>query len=116
VGAHDLAVGAADFAGGGAVLVAVNDVPRHARHVARLGARSGEDGDDVVERLAGLGGEVVALELAARVPANLAGHEHQATLGGHAIGVAARLRPAFRLHDVHAKLRVYAASSVAAAL
>ena len=52
------------------------------------------------ERLLELRHEVVALELAARVPADLAGHEQRAAFGGDAIGVAARRRPAVRLQEV----------------
>jgi hypothetical protein len=51
-------------------------------------------GDDVLERLARLHGEIVAVEHALSVPADHAGDEHLAATGGHAVGVALGARPA----------------------
>jgi hypothetical protein len=63
--------------------------------VLGLRLHCGEHGDDVVQRLPRLCGEVVAVEHALRVPADLAGREQQAAARGDAVGTAARTRPSW---------------------
>ena len=69
-------------------------------------AGAGEHGDDVGERLAHLRGEVVAHEALLRIPADLPGDVHLPALGGDAVRIAARPRPARRLQDFAAHRRI----------
>jgi acyl-CoA synthetase (AMP-forming)/AMP-acid ligase II len=66
------------------------------------GAGLGQDGDNIFQRLPRLVDEIVTLEDAITVPANLAGDENMASARGDAIGVTFGLGPAFRLQDAHA--------------
>ena len=101
VAPDDLAVRGADHLAAREVLGLARDVPRHADDVLGLGARLCEHRDDVLQRLARLAGEVVGLEAALAVPADLAGDEHLRAARGGAVRIAARLRPAGRLEDLH---------------
>ena len=70
----------------------------------RLGAGLGQHGDDVLQRLPHLADEIVGLELALPVPADLSADEDELAPRSDAIGIADRFRPAFRLQDlVHFK-------------
>src|ERR1700740_266660 len=58
-----------------------------------------QEGDDILKCLAPLLDEVVAFDLAGSIPADLTADEHHAAGCRHAIGIADRLGPAFRLQD-----------------
>src|SRR5262249_40740667 len=60
-----------------------------------------EDLKDIAQRLLGLGNEVIALELLARVPADLTGEEDQTTLRGDAVAVAPRGGPVSGVERQH---------------
>ena len=64
-----------------------------------LRASLGQHVDDVLQGLADLADEIVGLEPALAVPADLAADEDEAALGGDAVGVALGFRPAGRLQD-----------------
>jgi len=93
----DAAVDLPDLPPARDIFALVGDIPRHPCEVLGPRAAGAQHGDDVGERLLDLGDEIVALELAARVPADLSGHEDGAPPGGNAVRVASRPRPAFRL-------------------
>ena len=103
--ADQLAVGGAELAAGGEILALVGDIPGHARDVLGPGARLGEHGDYILQRLPRLAGEIARLEFALLVPADLAGDEHLAAAGRDAVGIAARRGPACGVQDLHKGFR-----------
>jgi NAD(P)-dependent dehydrogenase (short-subunit alcohol dehydrogenase family) len=98
----DVTVGLTNGAACRQILLLVGDVPGHARDVPRRGPCFGQHGDDVLQRLAHLTGEVVRLEAALGVPADLPGDEDVCAFGGDAVTVAAWLYPSGWLKNTHA--------------
>jgi glycerol kinase len=96
--ADDLAIGAAELTQACRVFVHIEHIPSQAHEVMRLGAPLGEDRADVRERLPRLRNEAVR-EVAHDVPADDAAGHHDAPVSRHAVGVAARRRPALGLQD-----------------
>src|SRR6185503_3698896 len=60
-----------------------------------------QNGDDVLERLPELAGEIARFPPAFAGPADLPGDEDQRSLGGDAVGEALGAGPARRLQDLH---------------
>src|SRR3990172_11477474 len=99
--ADHLAVGSAQFLEAGVVFLDVPEKPVHAADVLGPGARFGENGENVLQRLPRLAGEVAGFEFLLRVPADLARDEDQPPLGDDAVGIAFGLGPARKLKDFH---------------
>ncbi len=101
VATHDFAVDRTQFFQAGVVLVTVDDVPGHAHHVFGAGAGLLQHGEHVEQGLAGLGDEVVRLELLLRIPADLAAHEDHGAARLDAVGIALGAGPAGGLKELH---------------
>ena len=94
------AIGGADRFQVPDIVLLVDEVPRHRSDVRGFGAGFGEHRDDVLQALPELADKIVGLEFAACVPADLAGHEHQSSLGGDAVGIADWFDPALGLQEL----------------
>src|SRR5687767_336882 len=106
VPAHELAVGLADRFQGTEVFLLVEHVPGEAHDVLGLAAGLRQDGEDVLERLAELPGEIARFPPALAGPADLAGDEDDLAAGDDAVREALGARPARRLKDFHAALNL----------
>src|SRR5262249_40246907 len=93
------AIGFANLALAVDIVEFIGHVPVQPHQMAWLGAGRREYSNDIFQRLLDLGNEIVALELRARVPADLTGNEHLPALRGDAVGVTFRRCPVFRLND-----------------
>src|SRR5437879_3208455 len=93
-------IGFSDLAAARGIFGLVGHIPVKADEMTWLAARSYEDVNDIFQRLLHLGDKIVALELCARVPADLAGNENLPALRSDAVRVASWLHPVFRLHDI----------------
>ncbi len=105
--AHDVAICPADLADARDILLLVEHVPGHARDMLGLGAGSGQHLDRVVERLAHLRHEIVALELLLGVPADLPRDEDQRAAADDAVGIAfgpGPTRRVYRTQRAHRRL------------
>src|ERR1700733_434460 len=98
--ADHFAIGGADRFQVRQIVLLVYEIPRHRSDVRGSGAGFGEHRDDVLQALPKLADKIVGLEFAACVPADLAGHEHQSSLGGDAVGIADRFDPTLGLQDL----------------
>src|ERR1700693_3220635 len=102
---HDLAIDLSDFRQTADVFALVNEVPNEVGDMLRSRAAAGEDGSNIAQRLRDLCDEIIALEQAVRVPADLSCEKDRSTLRDNAVGVACRPGPAFRLQGaVHERL------------
>src|SRR5438445_8039522 len=100
VPAYDVAIGRADFLQARRIFLAVEQEPRHRHDMLGPGAAGTHHRIDVLQGLADLIHQIVGLELALFVPADLACDEDHLAAGGDAVRVTARLGPTGRLQDL----------------
>src|SRR5690606_12665205 len=96
--AHGLAIDRAEVSDRATIGFHVRHEPGEAGDVLRAGAGLGENGQDIAEGLADLGGEALG-ESFLLIPADDAAGDQDGAAAHHAVGIAARALPAWWLQD-----------------
>ena len=99
--AKNLAIGAAELFQAREIFLDVDDIPGQAHEMLRSSAALGEDIGNVAQRLTHLRNEI-GRQMPLRIPADHAAGHHKAAIGGHAVGISFRHRPAARLQHLRA--------------